>query len=273
MIKFFNPMVRLGCATVALLSLFSCGQEKFNNSSSYAEKARAYFESNATALCYPNTSSSDAIGMDNTIFPVWSKASVTKDDDGCILVEAPLGGSPKLMGSIFEYVGTERINHPALVFPYLAVEFHDDVVKSMYVKTEIDQCYFSDYGRESSVKDGITILLESDLFGKVLDSRIIAESKTTRIGYNLVLQLSTKGSTGEWGFEGAWYGLCPMCGQEVGAWHTCPPLCPWCGRMKDYCTCNVIICEYCGEDRNGKYCSCYCPDCGWRWEYCICKPR
>ena len=292
MIKFFNPMVRLGCATVALLSLFSCGQEKFNNSSSYAETARAYFESNATALCYPNTSSSDAIGMDNTIFPVWSKASVTKDDDGCILVEAPLSGSQKLMACVYEAFEGGLSRHPALASPTLVFVFHDETVEGMYVQTIINQCRFREGDGAIRVDDGIRVIIESDLDGTILHNHIFPGNTTaTAYGYKLAVSLLTKGGNGD-GPEGAWDDeatydwpprpgdRCPICWEPEG-YCVCSDIsiCPWCGHPTDFCVCDPAdfnypgsgstLCSHCRHPRS--QCTCwYCPICKENERHCTC---
>lgn len=268
-------MVRLGCATVALLSLFSCGQEKFNNSSSYAETARAYFESNATSLCYPNTSSSDAIGMDNTIFPVWSKASVTKDDDGCILVEAPLGGSQKLVGCVYEAVDGQILRHPALASSALVFVFHNEIVAEMFIQTTIDQCRFGSFEGAIRVNNGIRVVLESDLDGTLLHNHIIPGNSTaTAFGYKIGVSQLTKGG-GEDGPEGEWLQTCWVCGTQYYIYegHSCNDVGAkeddyWPYRSND-------LCPSCGEEMENCVCSdiSICPICSHPTEFCVCDPE
>lgn len=211
--------------------------------------------------------------MHNSIIPFWGLSSVSTDADGCVFVDVPLKGTNQLVGCIFEFFDNGRINHPALVYPYLEIEIHNDIVMDMYVKTVVEQCYFSDFRRHSSVKDGIIIYIKSELPGNVIDTQVHhAELACNRIDYKLGLQVATKVNPNT-PPEGAWDVICPICGELKSLWHACTPLCPYCNRLPELCTCDSNgggpYCEKCGMER--KDCTCICHVCGREFEYCDCK--
>ena len=256
-------------ALVSLSVITSCQSQTDITSVTFA---RNYFESNAKSLSLPfigapPTKSESFEQYMQSISPVWKDAIVT-EKDGNTLVEVPLSGSVKIVGSIMTIERGKPEESLAATKSYLVVDYSAEPEPQMYVETFLQRgkkCTMLAHSNRSKVI-GFQIL--SDLNGKVFsqmgfqNNRLFAISdeahfidinrikEVNYLGFGIIYKvLSTKGACPLIG-----YFLCPACLLEYYA------------EVDDY---EDLECPYCGASfiYHGVD---YCPDCGELWENCIC---
>ncbi len=281
---------------VAFLFLFtSCQEENIHNAD--ISRAKAFFEDNAKNLSLPlfGNTNEDLREMASSVAPFWEDA-IYSNQEGFILVEAPLSGACRIVASIVNiHDGLSHVEI-ATVKSYLVVGFNDNEPQpQIYVETFIQQGKQCNMTARSDRTGILGFVIISDLDGAIRANQSIRNGQVSTTGKVADLAKADRIKGDFIGYRAGYatvtkdhigcpdYSLinCPFCHEQVmvnvsDPEAKCPTcgayifggeyFCPECGRPVGQCTCmDDNVCGPCGRNKLN------CNGCSDTSIYCECE--